>query len=146
MTDILDKFITLGIGLEKKATEALGELEKLGKEAIEEEEAGEEEGGEGLGAKKKFENRLVDHGVKAIGEFIAILKDCRVKAEGDLRDSGEKVMDKLHMASKDELEVAIEMARVAREKVDELEKRIAVLEGTKKPVKKKTATEAGKAE
>lgn len=144
MTDILDKFITLGIGLEKKAREALDELEKLGEKEIADEEAREEKG-EGVGAKKEFENRLVDHGVRAIGEFVAILKDCRVKAEGDLKDSGEKVMDKLHVASKDELEVAIEMARVAREKVDELEKRIAALEGTKKPVKKKAAAKNDKA-
>lgn len=144
MTDIVDKFITLGIGLEKKAREALDELEKLGTEEIEKE--GGDEDDEELGAKKEFENRLVDHGVKAIGEFVAILKDCRVKVEGDLKGSGEKVMDKLHMASKDELEVAIEMARVAREKVDELEKRISALEGTKEPVKKKTNAKAGKAE
>ncbi len=140
MADMLDKFITLGIGLEKKATEALGELEKLGKEAVEEEEAKEKETGkEGLGAKKEFENRLVDHGVKAISEFILLLKDCRVKAEGEVLDSGEKVMDKLHVASKEELEVTKEMARVAREKVDELEKRVAALEGTKKPAKKAAA-------
>ena len=38
MADMLDKFITLGIGLEKKATEALDELEKLGTQALNEEE------------------------------------------------------------------------------------------------------------
>jgi BMFP domain-containing protein YqiC len=143
MTDIVDKFITLGIGLEKKAREALAELEKLGTEEIEDDG---DENDEGLGAKKEFENRLVDHGVKAIGEFVAILKDCRVKAEGDFKDSSEKVMNKLHMASLDELEVAIEMARVAREKVDELEKRVNALEGKKGPVKKKAAPEKEKAE
>ncbi len=133
MTDILDKFITLGIGLEKKAREVIDELEKLGTEEIAEKESeDDEDNNDGLGAKEKFENRLVNHGVKAIGEFVAILKDCRTKAEGDLKDSSEKVMNKLHMASLDELEVAIEMARVAREKVDELEKRISALEGTKK--------------
>ena len=40
------------------------------------------------------------------------------------------------------LEVVQEMARVAREKVDELEKRIAALEGKKKPAKKKAAAKA----
>jgi BMFP domain-containing protein YqiC len=38
------------------------------------------------------------------------------------------------------------MARVAREKVDELEKRIAALEGTRKAAKKKTGAKAEKAE
>lgn len=142
MADILDKFITLGIGLEKKATEVLGELEKLGTDAINEEEAKEKEGkegGEDLGAKKKFENRLVDNGVKAIGEFISLLKECRDKAESEFCGSGEKVMDKLHMATKEEVEVVKEMARVAREKVDKLEKRITALEGKKAPAKKKAA-------
>ncbi len=142
MADMLDKFITLGIGLEKKATEALGELEKVGKEAVDEEEA--KEGGEGLGAKKEFENRLVDHGVKVIGEFVALLKDCRESAEGGVRGSGEKVMDKLHMASTEDVEVIKEMARIAREKVDELEKRVTALEGTKKPAKKKATAKSTK--
>ncbi len=139
MADMLDKFITLGIGLEKKATEALGELEKLGKEAVEEEEGKE---GEGLGSKEQFENKIVDHGVKAISEFIALLKDCREGAEGQVRGSSEKVMDKLHMANKDEVEVIKEMARIAREKVDALEKRVAILEGAKKPAKKAAAKSA----
>jgi BMFP domain-containing protein YqiC len=135
MADLLDKFITLGIGLEKKATEALGEIEKLGTEAVAEEE-GEKEG---LGAKKEFENRLVDHGVKAIGEFVSLLQQCRESAESGVRDSSEKVMDKLHMASTEEVEVIKEMARIAREKVDELEKRVTALEGNKKPAKKSAA-------
>lgn len=143
MTDMLDKFITLGIGLEKKATEALGELEKLGKKAVEEE--GKNGDGDELGAKKEFENSLVDHGVKAIGEFIALLKDCRVKAESDVRGGGEKVMDKLHVASLEELEVTKEMARIAREKVDKLEKRVTALEGKRTPAKKKAAVKKTRA-
>ena len=140
MADMLDKFITLGIGLEKKATEALGELEKIGKEAVDEEEAKEDS--EGLGAKKELENRLVDNGVKVIGEFIALLKDCRKSAEGGVRGSSEKVMDKLHMASTEDVEVIREIARIAREKVDALEKRVTALEGAKKPVKKKAAAKS----
>ena len=50
------------------------------------------------------------------------------------------------MASKEELEVVKEMARIAREKVDELEKRIAALEDAKKPAKKKAAPKAAKSE
>jgi BMFP domain-containing protein YqiC len=147
MADLLDKVITLGIGLEKKATEAIGELEKLGSKAISDEEAKEKDGGgEGLGAKKELENKLVDHGVKAISEFVALLNDCKAKAESGVRDSGEKVLDKLHMATKEEVEVALEMARVAREKVDELEKRVAALEKKKAPAKKKAAPKAAKSE
>lgn len=149
MTDILDKVITLGIGLEKKAMEALDELEELGKKEVKKEEAREKkeagkageggEEGEGLGAKKEFENRLVDGGVKAIGEFVSLLKECREKVEGEVCGSGGKIAEKLHMANKDEVEVAIEMARIAREKVEELEKRVEALEGkNKKTVKKKT--------
>ena len=153
MTDILDKVITLGIGLEKKAMEALDELEELGKKEIDKEEShekkeagkrgDEEEGeeGEGLGAKKEFENRLVDGGVKAIGEFVSLLKDCREKVEGEVRGSGGKIAEKLHMANKDEVEVAIEMARIAREKVEELEKRVEALEGKNKKTVKKKATD-----
>jgi BMFP domain-containing protein YqiC len=137
MADLLDKVITLGIGLEKKAMETLDELEDLGKKEIKKEEDSEE----GLGKKEEFENKLVDGGVKAVGEFVSILKDCREKFEGEVRGGSGKIAEKLHMASKDELEVAIEMARVAREKVDELEKRIEALEGKKKKTVKEKATE-----
>ncbi|MEE9542216.1 MAG: accessory factor UbiK family protein [Thermodesulfobacteriota bacterium] len=136
MADIFDKVITLGIGLEKKAMETLDELEELGKTEVKKEEEREAKEGTGseepLGAKKEFENRLVDGGVKAIGEFVSLLKECREKVEGEIRGSSDRVVEKLHMATKDEVDVAIEMARIAREKVDELEKRVAALEGKKK--------------
>lgn len=145
MTDILDKVITLAIGLEKKAMETLDELEELGKKEIktEEERENEEgaEGKEGLGAKKEFENRLVDGGVKAISEFISLIKGCREKVENELLGSGTRVAEKLHMANKDELEVAIEMARIAREKVDKLEKRVEALEGKKKKTVRKKVSD-----
>lgn len=136
MADILDKVITVGIGLEKKAMEALDELGGLGRDEVkkeEEREAKEGSEGETLGAKKEFENRLVEGGVKAIGEFVSLLKDCREKI-------GEEVTEKLHMASKDEVDVAIEMARITREKIEELEKRVAVLESKKRKTVKKPDT------
>ncbi len=148
MADILDKVITLGIGLEKKAMEALDELEGLGKVEVKKEEELEakeraegEEGDEKLGAKKEFENRLVDGGVKAISELISLLKECREKVEGEVRGSSGKVAEKLNMANKDELDVVMEMARIAREKVDGLEKRVAALEGKKKKTVKNKTTD-----
>ncbi len=42
--------------------------------------------------------------------------------------SSEKVLDKLHAARSEDIDVVKEMARVAREKVDTLEKRVGALE------------------
>ncbi|MEE9542948.1 MAG: accessory factor UbiK family protein, partial [Thermodesulfobacteriota bacterium] len=112
------------------------------KEVRKEEESEDKEGEEGkLGAKKEFENRLVDGGVKALGEFVSLLKDCREKVEGEVRGSSGKVAEKLHMATKDEVDVALEMARISREKVEELEKRVATLEGKKIKTAKKKETD-----
>ena len=104
MADMLDKFITLGIGLEKKATEALGELEKLGTEAIDEEEAKEkkEEGGKGLAQRRSLRTGSLITALRPSVSSSLLLTDCREKAEGDVRGSGEKVMDKLHVASKED--------------------------------------------
>lgn len=122
MADLFDKAILIGMGLEKKAKEVIEELEKAGKEGK------PDAGGEGLGPKQTIENRLVDDGVKALKEFVSIVKAAKDKLEKDVSSSSEKVFDKLNVATTDDLEVVKEMARVAREQVERLERRVAELE------------------
>ena len=134
MTDMMDRLITVGMGLEKRAREVLEGLEDVGKEvkkATDEKVEGTEDAtteGEDLSARKKLENRLVDDGVKVMTEFVSLLTECKTKFTGEASSTSETLMEKMNVATRDELEVVKEMARVAREKVDELEKKVETLE------------------
>lgn len=123
MTDILDKFITLGLGLEKKARQTIEELEDLGAESRR-----QKTGEEGLPPGKAAQNKVVDEGVRILKEFASALAECRTRIEGDVSGASERVAERLKLATRTDLDVVLEMARLAREKVDELEKRVAELE------------------
>lgn len=118
MSDIIDKAMHVGAGIEKKVRELLGELERKG--------SGDEQ--EPLGAAKRLENRVVEDGVKAVKELLFLLKEGKEKVGSEASGAADAVARKLNFASASELEVVKEMARVAREKVDVLEKRLKKLE------------------
>lgn len=120
MSDLLDKAILIGMGLEKKAKELLDELESAGKS--------KSAGQEGLPPRQAAENKVVDEGVRALKEFVTAVKGAKEKLEKDFSTGSEKVFGKLNVATQADMEVVLEMARVAREKVDKLEKRVAELE------------------
>ena len=122
MADFLDRAILMGMGLEKKLRELMEELEKKGKEE------GKEAKEEGLPPKKRLENKLVEDGVKAIRELLCTLKDSKERLGKDISGGAEKVAERLNLATRDELDIVKEMARLSREKVDLLEKRIKELE------------------
>lgn len=122
MSDLLDKAILIGMGLEKKAKEVLDELENAGKTSK------EATGGEGLPPRQAAENKVVDEGVRALKEFVTLVKSAKEKLEKDVSSGSEKVFEKLNVATQNDIELIKEMARVAREKVDKLEKRVAELE------------------
>jgi len=107
MTDILDKAILIGLGLEKRVKDALNELVSEGKEA----KTGE--GGE-LPPKQELENKLVDEG--------------KEKVDKEIEEAVKHLLEKFKVATKDDMEIIEKMAQVAREKVDKLEKRIEELE------------------
>ena len=125
MTDFFDRAILIGMGLEKKARELLDELQKAGRKEEEEKPHGE---GEPLTAKQVVENRVVDEGVRVLKEFISVVKSGRERLEKECTTGSEKLLDKLHIPSQEDMDVVKEMVRVAREKVDILEKRIEELE------------------
>ncbi|MEK7773934.1 MAG: hypothetical protein AAB307_06255 [Deltaproteobacteria bacterium] len=122
MSDIIDKAILVFIGLEKKAREAIEELEKAGKSAG---AAGE---GAGLSGRQMAENKVVEEGVAAFKEFIGMLKTGKDKLEKEFFTSSDKVLEKLNVATQNDVEIIKEMARVAREKTDRLEKRLDEIE------------------
>jgi BMFP domain-containing protein YqiC len=122
MSDLFDKAILIGMGLEKKAKEVLDELESAGKTSK------EASGAEGLPPRQAAENKVVDEGVKALKEFVTIVKSAKEKLEKEVSSGSEKVFEKLNVATQNDIELIKEMARVAREKVDKLEKRVAELE------------------
>ncbi len=127
MADLLDKAILIGIGLEKKAKEVLDDLQQAGKEA-KSTAAAEAPGAEPLSAKQTVENKVVEEGVKALSEFLNVIRSVKTKIESEVQSSSGKVLDKLNIATEDDIEVVREMARIAREKVDSLEKRVEELE------------------
>lgn len=159
MNDILDKAITLGLGLEKKAKETLKELESLGKsevdvdivdadvvdaegEPVEGEEGvargenSEDDGvdmdSESLDPRKLLDNKLVEDGTRFLTDIVSIVDQIKDKVGVEATGSSEKLVEKLNLATQEDLDVVREMARVAREKVDLLEKKIAELEKEEK--------------
>jgi len=121
MTDILDKAILIGLGLEKRAKDILNELASEGKEAKTPEEAG-------LPPKQELENKLVEEGTKAVRELIATVKAGKEKVDKEIQEVIERLLEKFKVATKDDIEIIEKMAQVAREKVDALEKRIEEME------------------
>lgn len=121
MTDILDKAILIGIGLEKRAKDILNELASEGKEA----KTGE--GGE-LPPKQELENKLVEEGTKVVRELIASVKAGKEKVDKEIEEAVQHLLEKFKVVTKDDIEIIEKMAQVAREKVDALEKRIEKLE------------------
>lgn len=121
MTDILDKAILIGIGLEKRAKDILNELASEGKEA----KTGE--GGE-LPPKQELENKLVEEGTKVVRELIASVKAGKEKVDKEIEEAVQHLLEKFKVATRDDIEIIEKMAQVAREKVDALEKRIERLE------------------
>jgi len=121
MTDILDKAILIGIGLEKRAKDILNELASEGKEAKPPE-------GEGLPPKQELENKLVEEGTKMVRELVATVKAGKEKVDKEIEEAVHHLLEKFKVATKDDMEIIEKMAQVAREKVDKLEKRIEELE------------------
>ena len=121
MTDILDKAILIGLGLEKRVKDALNKLASEGKEA----KTGE--GGE-LPPKQELENKLVDEGVKVVRELIGTVKAGKEKVDKEIQEVVERLLEKCRVATKDDIEIIEKMAQVAREKVDAREKRMEELE------------------
>lgn len=129
MTDIIDKAILVFIGLEKKARETLDALEKAGKAAGGATGGGAAGGeGAGLSGRQMAENRVVEEGAAALKEFIGVLKSGKDKLEKEFLTSSEKVLEKLNVATQNDIEIIKEMARVAREKTDRIEKRLEEIE------------------
>lgn len=137
MAELLDKAVVLMLGLEKKAKEVLEELKKAG-------EAGEAGGGGGGGGgvktagagggkeltpSQRLENRVVEEGAKALKDFLRVVEGAKEKLEKEIAGSSGRILEKLHAAKEEDIEVVKEIARVAREKVDRLEKRLSELEG-----------------
>lgn len=121
MTDILDKAILIGLGLEKRAKDILNELASEGKGAKTPEETG-------LPPKQDLENKLVEEGVRVVRELIATVKAGKEKVDKEIHEVVERLLEKCKVATKDDIEIIEKMARVAREKVDALEKKVEELE------------------
>ncbi len=140
MADLIDKAIEVGLEIEKLAKEKLDAL-KSSREVASKEKS--ESAPEGEGAEKEteltprqtVENRVVDEGTKVLKEVFSAVNSLKERLGRELTAGSGKVADKLHVATDDELDVVKEMARVAREKVDTLEKRVAKLEAALKKKK-----------
>ncbi|MFQ5354415.1 MAG: accessory factor UbiK family protein [Thermodesulfobacteriota bacterium] len=132
MSDLLDKVLLVGMGLETKLKEVLSDLEKSGEkergEGGGETEGGKADEGKGLTPKQAVENRIVDEGTAVVKELLSVVDSAKIRIEEELSANSGRIRGKLHVAGDEEIEVVKEMARLAREKVDSLEKRVAELE------------------
>lgn len=129
MSDLLDKAVTIGLGLEKKAKEALEELERVGKAATE--SKGAQAGGTGgpdLTPKQAVENKVVEDAVKVLKDLLGAISSGKERFEKEAQATSERVMERLNVPTRTEVDVIKEMARISREKVDLLEKRVEELE------------------
>lgn len=129
MSDLLDKAVIIGLGLEKKAKEALNELERVGKAATE--AKGAQPGGTGapdLTPKQAVENKVVEDAVKVLKDLLGAISSGKEKFEKEAQATSERVMERLNVPTRTEVDVIKEMARISREKVDLLEKRVEELE------------------
>ena len=123
MSDIVDRAILFGMGLEKRLKGVVDEVVEEGKEDA---SKSSEEGK--LPPRKEFENRLVDEGVKVIRELVDSVKGGKEKVDGEIQEVAERFAERCKVAKQEDIEIIQKMAQVAREKVDTLEKRVAELE------------------
>jgi len=131
MSDMLDNILLVGMGLETKVKEAFDELRKSGKGegGKDGEKGGGEDGGkDGLSPKQVVENKIVDEGIGVVKELLCVVDGAKTRIEEEISANSGRIRTKLHAADSEEIEVIKEMARVAREKVDTLEKRVNELE------------------
>jgi BMFP domain-containing protein YqiC len=131
MADFIDKAILLGTGVEKKLKELVNELEEEGQKEKSKTKDSEEGKAGKLPPKERLENRIVNDSVGALKEIITLLKEGKAKIESEIFGGAETISEKLNIATKTELETVKEMARIAREKADLLEKRLTKIEEKK---------------
>ncbi len=127
MSDLIDKAILIGLGLEKKAKETLDELERAGKAGVAAPAAGEP-----LSPKQAVENKVVEEGIKTLKDFLGLVKTAKEKLDKEVTAGSGKVLGKLNVATQEDIEVVKEMIRVSREKIENLDKRLAELEKIQK--------------
>jgi len=127
MSDFLDSILLVGMGLEKKVKESLEELRHSGEgDAGEEGDEGDDK--KGLSPKQLVENKIVDEGIGIAKELLSVVDGAKTRIEEEISANSGRIRTKLHAADSEEIEVIKEMARIAREKVDALEKRVDGLE------------------
>ena len=124
MSELIDKAILIGLGLEKKAKETLAELENAGRKDGEAKTAESE----GVSPKQSAENKVVDEGIRALKEFLSVVRGAKEKLDKEFVSTSGRVLDKLNVATIEDIEVVKEMARVAREQGDRIEKRLDEIE------------------
>jgi len=114
MSDFVERAIMIANGFEQKAKEVVEDFAKSASSSVEGELTGSE----------KIQNKIVEESVKALRQVVQVLEEGRGKVEEELQGPLESLMEKFNLATKDEVDDLREMVRVAREKVDELEKRL----------------------
>lgn len=131
MPDFIDRAILIVMGLEKKVKGVMDELADEGRTEVDRAE-GDGAEGEDLPLHKKAENKIVEEGVKALQELRGVLREGKERFEKEVIKNASALVETLNVATRSELDTVKEMARVAREKVDALEKKIKDFEKKKK--------------
>lgn len=117
MFKTVEKAILIGKGVEGRVIDLLNSLAEEG-----------EKRGSVFPSKEEFENSLVEGGVEAAKKVLSSLKEDKAKLEKKVEDVLQGLVEKIHLASKEDVELVEKMASKAREQVDKLEKKIKELE------------------
>ena len=131
LSNVLDKILLAGLGLENKISEKVNELAEEGKRSTE----------EGLKTGQDLENKAVEDIVKIVGRALKKVGVAKKEVDAILDGLAEELTGRLKLVTLDELDVVEKMALKSREKVDKMERRIKKLEKTVK-----TLSEAGNKE
>lgn len=122
MTDILDKIILIGMGLEKKLKDSISKLAEESKKG----KTADTDGG--LPPRKELENKVVEEGVRILREVADAARTGKEFIDEHINNTVCEILERFKVATREDIEVIEKMAQNAREKVDKLEKRIEELE------------------
>ncbi len=134
MSNLLDKVLLAGLGLEHKVKEKIDELAKEGQKEADE---------EGLGAKEEVENKLVENIVEVVGSALKKVGVAKSEVDQVLASLAENLAERMKIVTVDDLDILEKLVMGNREKILQLEKKVKQLEAAaEKPAKgEKKATD-----
>lgn len=126
MSDLFDKVLMAGMGLENKVKKTVSKLAKEGNKEVE----------KGLNMKEDLENRFIENVVDVVGAGLKKVGVAKKEIDGVVATLAEDMTDRLRIVTFDDLDIVETLVMKNREKVTKLEKKVAKLEAIIKDLTK----------